>query len=470
MPGRAHGHLTTRRINGPMSTPNMNAIVTKSERRAPGASEAADIAASFDRLFPLLRSLTGAGVRQSLDILGEVVPLERIEIPSGTKVFDWTVPQEWVVREAYLEGPDGRRILDMRDNNLHLLNYSIGFRGEVSREELDEHLHSRADMPDVIPYVTSYYKPRWGFCLPHRMRESLPAGRYRAVIDADHVNGSMTLGEAVLKGETAEEVLITSYICHPSMANDELSGPLALAFLYRRIASWSKRKLTYRFVLHPETIGSIAYLSLRGEHLAASCVAGFNISNTATATPFCYKRSRRGNSLADRIAERVLRERWPQIHTISDFEPIGSDERQYCSPGFNLAYGALSRRPDHFPEYHTSLDNRDFVSFDALSEAVDAYEAICQRIDSSVRYRNLSPYGEPQLGQRGLYHTIGRAGPPEAMTQALLWVLNLSDGDHDLETIAQRSGIDYTLIADAAQSAEQAGLLARAGEARGQQP
>src|SRR4051794_29970467 len=193
----------------------MNATTNRSERLAL-ANEGSALAAYFDRLFPLTRSLTGAGVRQTLDILGELVDLDRIEIPSGTKVFDWRVPQEWVVREAYLEGPDGRRIVDMRDNNLHLLNYSTGFRGDVSRAELDEHLHSRADMPDVIPYVTSYYAPRWGFCLPHRMREALPEGRYRVTIDADHIDGAMSIGEAVLKGETAEEVLLTSYICHPS--------------------------------------------------------------------------------------------------------------------------------------------------------------------------------------------------------------------------------------------------------------
>ena len=363
------------------------------------ANEAAEIAAYFDRLFPLLRSLTGAGVRQSLDILGELMPISSAsKFRPAAKAFDWTVPREWVVREAYLEGPDGQRIVDMRDSNLHLLNYSTGFRGEVTREELDEHLHSRADMPDVIPYVTSYYKPRWGFCLPHRVREKLPAGTYRVMIDADHIDGSMSLGEAVLKGETAEEVLIASDICHPSLGNDELSGPLALAFLYRRIASWPKRKLTYRFVLHPETIGSIAYLSLRGKHLAAHCVAGFVMSNTGVAAPFRYKRSRRGNSLADRAAESVLRERWPQAHAVSDYAPVGSDERQYCSPGFDLPVGVLSRTPDHYPEYHTSLDNRDFVSFEALSETVDAYEAICRKIDDSVRYRNLSPHGEPQLG------------------------------------------------------------------------
>lgn len=443
----------------------MIAITSKTERQA-ATSEAAEIAAYFDRLFPLLRSLTGEGVRQSLDILGELIELERIEIPSGTKAFDWTVPREWVVREAYLDGPDGRRIVDMRDSNLHLLNYSIGFRGEVSREELDEHLYSRPDMPDVIPYVTSYYKPRWGFCLPHRAREALPAGKYRAVIDAEHIDGSMTLGEAVLKGETAEEVLIASDICHPSLGNDELSGPLTMAFLYRRIASWPKRKLTYRFVLHPETIGSIAYLAQRGKHLAARCVAGFVLSNTGVAAPFRFKRSRRGNSLADRAAESILRERWPTAHAVLDYAPVGSDERQYCSPGFDLPVGVLSRTPDHYPEYHTSLDNRDFVSFDALSETVDAYEAICRKIDASVRYRNLLPQGEPQLGSRGLYHNIGRAGPPEAMTQALLWVLNLSDGDHDLEAIAVRSGIGFDLIAEAAAAAHKAGLLAESGVVR----
>lgn len=445
----------------------MSAITRNSERHLPAVGEAAEIATYFDRLFPLLRSLTGAGVRQSLDILGEVMPQERIEIASGTKVFDWTVPREWVAREAFLDGPDGKRILDMRDNNLHLLNYSTGFRGEVSREELDEHLHSRADMPDVIPYVTSYYKPRWGFCLPHRVRDALPAGMYRVVIDADHVDGSMSLGEAILKGETAEEVLIASDICHPSLANDELSGPLALAFLYRRIASWPKRRLTYRFALHPETIGSIAYLSLRGRHLASHCVAGFVLSNTGARAPFRYKRSRRGSTLADRSAESVLRERWPQAHAVSGYAPMGSDERQYCSPGFDLPVGVISRTPDRYPEYHTSLDNRDFVSFEALSETVDACEAICRKIDNSMRYRSLSPYGEPQLGSRGLYHSIGRAGPPEAMTQALLWVLNLSDGDHDLEAIAQRSGIGFDLIAEAAATAHKAGLLGESGAAKG---
>ena len=379
-------------------------------------------------------------------------------------MFDWTVPQEWVVREAYLEGPDGRRIVDMRDSNLHLLNYSTGFRGEVSREELDEHLHSRADMPDVIPYVTSYYKPRWGFCLPHRLREKLPAGRYRVMIDAEHVDGAMSLGEAVLKGETAEEVLIASDICHPSLGNDELSGPLALGFPlspHRRLAE-AETDLSFRAASgnHRQHRVSVAARE-------TSCRA---LRRRFRRCPIPVSRRRSATSaraaataLADRAAESVLRARWPQTHAVSDYAPVGSDERQYCSPGFDLPVGVLSRTPDHYPEYHTSLDNRDFVSFDALSETVDAYEAICRKIDASVRYRNLSPHGEPQLGPRGLYHNIGRAGPPEAMTQALLWVLNLSDGDHDLETIAERSGIALDLITEAAAAAHKAGLLAESG-------
>jgi aminopeptidase-like protein len=438
----------------------MTESAARRAREVPPAGEAANMAAYFDRLFPLLRSLTGQGVRQSLDILGELMPLQRIEVPSGTRVFDWTVPKEWVVREAYLEGPDGKRIVDVRDNNLHLLNYSMGFRGEMSREELDVHLFSRPDMPDVIPYVTSYYAPRWGFCMSERMRESLPQGRYRAFIDADHIDGSMSLGEVVLKGETDREVLLTSDICHPSLGNDELSGPLALAFLYRRIAAWPRRRLTYRFVFHPETIGSIAYLASTGDHLKRLCVAGYVLTNVGAAAPFRYKRSRRGDSLADRAAEQVLTERWRDTHQVRDFAPTGSDERQYCSPGFNLPVGVLSRTPDHYPEYHTSLDNRDFVSFDALAEAVDAHETMCRVLDANACYRNLQPHGEPQLGRRGLYHMLGRAGPPEQMTEALLWVLNLSDGSSDLLAIAKRSGISFDQVADAAAAALKAELLA----------
>lgn len=413
----------------------------------------------FDRLFPLLRSLTGAGVRQSLDILGELMPLERIEVPSGTSVFDWTVPQEWVVREAYLEGPDGTRIVDVRQNNLHLLNCSDAFDGTVTRTDLDEHLYSRPDLPEAIPYVTSYYVRRWGFCLAHNVRESLPDGNYRAVIDTEFVDGAMSMAEVVLRGEQEDEVLLASDICHPSMANDELSGPLALAMLYRRIASWPRRKLTYRFVLHPETVGSIAYLARCGNHLKDRCVAGYVLTNVAVDAGFKYKRSRRGSSLADRAAEIALGDQNIAPWDTRDFDPTGSDERQYCSPGFNLPVGVLSRTPTYYPEYHTSLDNRDFISFQALSSSVELYERMCVAIDGNDAYVNQAPFGEPHLGRRGLYHTTGRSGPPAERHQALLWVLNLSDGDHDLIAIAERSRMPFSMIREAADAAVEAGLL-----------
>jgi len=449
-----------------------------------GDGVAAEIAHYFDRLWPLLRSLTGAGLRETYDILGELLPLERMEVPTGTEVFDWTVPKEWVVRDAYLEAPNGRRILDLRDHPLHLLNYSTGFRGRVSREELDAHLHSRPDLPGAIPYVTSYYEPRWGFCLSDRQRRALPGGDYNVVVDAEHIGGALSLAEAVLPGREPDEVLLTSYTCHPALANDELCGPIALAFLYRRLAAWPERRLTYRFALHPETIGALAYLKLRGEHLKRTVKAGYVVTNVGLAAPFRYKRSRCGDSPADRAAIAELEALNGTPAVISDFEPFGSDERQYCSPGFDLPVGVIARSPNVYPEYHTSLDNRDLISFAAVAETVDLCEAICRRLEQGAtatsgasaasatgfpapegpRYRSLFPYGEPQLGKRGLYPTLGRGGTPERRLQTLLWVLNLSDGGHDLPQIAARSGLTLAEVEEATRACLDAGLLARADE------
>ncbi len=435
------------------------------------------IASYFDRLFPILRSLTGAGLRETHAILGELLPLDHTEVPSGTRVFDWTVPQEWIVRDAYLVTPEGERILDVHDNNLHLVNYSVPFRGTVSRESLEAHLHSKPALPDAVPYITSYYAPRWGFCLSEKQRRALPAGDYQVVIDTDHVDGSMTISEAVLPGRESAEVLLTSYTCHPSLANDELSGPLVLAFLAQRIARWPDRRLTYRFVLHPETIGAIAYLKLRGEHLKRRTVAGYVVSNVGVDAAFRYKRSRRGDTPGDRAAISVLRSRPGPAPVIADFEPLGSDERQYCSPGFDLPIGVISRTPNSYREYHTSLDNRDFISFEALSESVDVYEAVCRTLDrgdfegeaepavgpradgDGPRYRNLSPFGEPQLGRRGLYPTLGHTEAPAERIKAILWVLNLSDGDHGLQSIAARSGLPLAELSAAADACVEAGLL-----------
>lgn len=424
-------------------------------------AEQTEIAATFDRLWPILRSLTGAGVRETHDILGELLPLERFEIPSGTPVFDWTVPPEWVVREAYVVTPGGRRILDVRENTLHLVNYAVPFRGQLSLEELEPHLYSLPDQPDAVPYVTSYYTPRWGFCLAHRERERLPEGHYEVVVDTEHLDGSrggsLTLSEAVLPGETDEEVLLSTYTCHPSLANNELSGPLVTAFLYRRLALWERRRYTYRFVFAPETIGALAYLKLRGDLLKRHLVAGYVVTCAGDDAPFTYKRSRRGDTLADRAALHVL-SRFPDTK-VRAFFPQGSDERQYGSPGFDLPVGSIMRSMyGTYSEYHTSLDNRDFISFAALQGTVDVYERVLRALEHNGRFRNLAPYGEPNLGKRGLYPERGTERPEERVA-ATLWVLNYSDGLHDLLQIADMSGLGVGILADAARACVAAGLL-----------
>ena len=420
-------------------------------------AETDEIAHYFDRLWPILRSITGEGVRLTHDILGEVVPLERFEIPSGTEVFDWTVPQEWVVRAAYVITPDGRRILDVRDNTLHLLNYAVPFRGELSRAELDTHLYSLPEQPDAIPYVTSYYAPRWGFCLSHNERQALPDGQYQVVVDTEHIDGSLTLSEAVLPGESEQEVLLSTYTCHPSMANNELSGPLVTAFLYRRLAAWKRRHYTYRFVFLPETIGSLAYLQLRGEHFRRQLVAGYVVTCIGDDAPFTYKRSRQGDTLADRAATHVLADLADS--RILKFFPQGSDERQYCSPGFDLPVGSLMRSVyGTYPEYHTSLDNRDFTSFTAMRESVSVYERALRALELNRTYRNLAPFGEPNLSKRGLYPARGTT-QPEARVAATLWLLNYADGEHDLLEIAELSGVDLELLNDVAQTCLGANLI-----------
>ena len=417
----------------------------------------------FDRLWPILRSLTGEGVRRTHDILSEVIPLERLEIPSGTAVFDWEVPKEWVVRDAYVIDPNGRRILDIWENNLRLINYSVPYTGTITKSELEEHLYSIPELPDAIPYVTSYYTPRWGFCLSQRERDSLPEGEYQVVIDAEHIDGSMTLGEAVLPGQVQSEVLLSTYTCHPSMAHNELSGPLVVAFLYQRLAALENRRLTYRFVFLPETIGSIAYLSLRGDHLRECLAAGYVVTCVGDSGALTYKRSRRGDTVADRAAAHVLSHYGGIQSKAVDFFPNdGGDERQYCSPGFNLPVGSLTRTMySQYPEYHTSLDNKDFISFESMCQTVDIYYQIMMTLELNRSFQNLMPFGEPQLGKRGLISTLGgrgRSGAEE--TAAIRWLLNYSDGEHDLLQISERSGVPMVLLSDVAQRCVDAGLLA----------
>jgi len=428
--------------------------------------ECREIGSMIDRLWPIMRSIAGPGVRQTFDILGEWMPHERIEIPSGEPVFDWTTPQEWRVREAHVTGPDGRRVIDVADNSLHLVNYATSFRGRLNRAELEAHLYSLPEQPDAIPYVTSYYRPRWGFCLTDRQRRDLPEGDYEVVVDTDHFDGSLTVAEAVLGGSEEGEVFFSSYVCHTAMANNELSGPVALAMLYRRLAAWPKRRLTYRFALTTETVGTIAYLTRRGAHLRDRVTAGYVLTcvgdSGAPDRQFTYKRSRRQDSAADKAALHVLRRELGVPFQEVPFMPDnGSDERQYCSPGFDLPVGSLMRTMyGEYPQYHTSLDDRSLVTPEALLGTVDAYERIARLLDANVRYRNLSPYGEPQLGRRNLYATTGQHA--DASTSAMLWLLNLSDGTHDLLSIAEHSGHAFPTIAAAAERALAAGLLERA--------
>lgn len=396
----------------------------------------------FDRLWPLPRSITGRGFRESLDILSEIIPLERLRFESGRKVLDWTIPSEWHVNDAFIIDPFGKKHADFKTHNLHLLNYSVPFKGRISLTELRPHLFSRPKQPNAIPYLTSYYSPQWGFCLSHEELSSLPEGTYDVMIDTEFRTGFLELGEMVLPGKSDKEIMFSTYLCHPSMANNELSGPLVMAGLYEKIAAMKDRWFTYRFVIGPETIGSIAYLSERGAYLKEKMIAGFQLTCIGDRGPFTYKLSRKGSSLSDRVARVVLKHQ--KGSHIIPFDPTcGSDERQYCSPGFNLPFGVMMRSaPGLFPEYHSSLDNKELISFEAMTDSVDILYEIIDVLEHNRVWINASPFGEPQLGRRGLYTNLGAtADGHKGLTEALLWVLSLADGSRDFITIVDEAGL-----------------------------
>lgn len=417
----------------------------------------------FDRLWPICRSITGEGYRTSLDILSEIMPTRRLRYESGRKVLDWFVPDEWNVRDAYFVDPQGQRHAEFKKNNLHLVNYSIPFCGKICLAELKSHLHTLPAQPRAIPYVTSYYKSRWGFCLSQEEFEQLPEGEYDVVVDTELKPGWMEVGEAVLEGRSEGEVLFSTYLCHPSMANNELSGPLTMMFLYERIAAMSHRRLTYRFVVCPETIGAICYLSERGTHLKACLIAGYQLTCIGDRGPFTYKRSRRGDTPADHAATLGLRD--IGTHRIIPFTPYeGSDERQYCSPGFNLPVGSLMRTPYlQYPEYHTSLDNKDFICFDSLAQSVDICVALAEALEENRFYQNTVMYGEPQLGRRGLYDSIRKMKSTDERDRAIFWLLNMADGTRDMFSIAELSGVPLSRLLGAAKELVDAGLLRERG-------
>lgn len=399
-----------------------------------------DIELYFDRLWPLNRSLTGNGNRETLTILSELLDLKVTEVPSGTKCYDWNVPPEWNVKEAWIKNSKGEIIVDFSENNLHLLGYSIPFKGMLSFVELKEHLYTLPEQPELIPYLCSYYKERWGFCLSHNQLLALDENdTYEVFIDSTlDSNGSMTVAEAVIKGRTDKEILISTYICHPSMANNELSGPLVSAFIYKHLKQQKDLKYTYRFIFVPETIGAIYSLSVYGEYWKKNLHAGFVLTCVGDSGAFTYKKSRRGDSISDRAALTILNQ-MDEDYNLIEFFPNGSDERQFCSPGFNLPMGSLMRTMYAvYPEYHTSADNKDFISFEAMEGSVNKYLEIIELIERNEKYINTMPYGEPQLGKRGLYPTFTQTGNDDHI-RAMMWILNLADGEHDLISMSERS-------------------------------
>ncbi len=413
----------------------MNVVDRNSARDA--ATVQQDIWALVCRLYPICRSLTGDGVRQTLDILREYIPLTVHEVPSGTPVFDWTVPKEWNIRDAYVRDPRGRKIIDFKRLNLHVVSYSIPIRKRMSLAELSEHLHTLPEHPDWVPHKTSYFRETWGFCLSHRQFQELSDGEYEVCIDSSLEDGHLTYGEYFLEGETADEVLLSCHICHPSLCNDNLSG-LGIATCLADHLGRCKRRYSYRFVFIPTTIGSITWLA-RNEDRVPYIKHGLVLTCLGDAGHLTYKRSRRGNAEIDQVCQHVL-ERASQPFEVLDFYPYGYDERQYCSPGFNLPVGCLMRTPHgRFPEYHTSADDLDFVKAPSLGESFARCLDIISVLDDNRQYLNTNPKCEPQLGKRGLYRMSGGRTEPGQLDLAMLWVLNLADGNHSLLDVSQRS-------------------------------
>jgi len=401
----------------------------------------------ISELYPICRSITGEGFRETLRIIMKHIPLQVHEIPTGTKVFDWSVPKEWNIKDAYVKNSQGERIIDFRESNLHVVSYSIPVKAKLSLAELKEHLFTLPDHPDWIPYRTSYYEETWGFCLSHNQFLELRDEEYEVCIESSLKKGHLTYGEYYLEGESTDEVLVSCHACHPSLCNDNLSGVALATFLAKYLSPLSLR-YSYRFLFIPGTIGSITWLCLN-EGRVSKIKHGLVVACVGDPGRSTYKKSRRGDAEIDRTVAHVLKHSG-QDYKIMDFFPYGYDERQYCSPGFNLAVGCLMRTPHgRFPEYHTSADNLDLVQPEYLGDSFSKYLAVLDILENNRKYLNKNPKCEPQLGKRGLYRaTGGQRGKNDQL--AMLWVLNLSDGQHTLLDIADRSGLEFDLIRSAA--------------------
>jgi aminopeptidase-like protein len=410
-------------------------------------------------LYPLPRSLTGDGNRATFEIINREAPFEIVEVPSGTRVLDWTVPREWNVREGWIDNQAGERVVDAARSNLHLLGYSVPVRKRLGLAELREHLHTLPEHPDWIPYRTSYWAENWGFCISHSQLASLVEGEYEVCIDSTLSDGHMTYAEALVPGETADEVLLSAYACHPSLCNDNLSGVAVLTLLAKYL-SGMRLRYSYRFLLSPGTIGPITWLA-RNEAGLDRVKHGLVAVCLGDSGRMTYKKSRRGDAEIDRAVQCVLRDA-DEDHTIEEFVPWGGDERQFCSPGIDLAVGSLMRTPHgEFPEYHTSADDLDFVRPEMLAHSYSTYVRVIDLLETNTVYRSTNPKGEPQLGRRGLYRPIsaGLPQPGEVDARALLWVLNLADGRHSLLDMAERSGFAFVVLRDAARRLEEHRLL-----------
>lgn len=421
----------------------------KNKRELENNREYAEMDHLFDRLWPICRSITGPGLRETLTILSEYIPLEQFGVRSGSKLFDWEVPKEWHVTEAWLKGPDGQKIVDFKDSNLHIVNYSAPINQKLSLAELRKHIHTIPHLPEAVPYVTSYYKERWGFCMAHQVLENLADGEYHAYINSRFVDGELNYAHAILPGESKQEILISTYVCHPSLANNELSGPIVATYLYRRLAQWTKRRFTYRFVFAPETIGSIAYLHRFGSELKERLYTGLVLTCLGGQESLSFKASKREDAPINLIVNHLFNHSHLEGR-IRPFTPThGSDERQYCSPGFNLPVGQMARSVyGSYPGYHNSLDNKESMTISALLQSVDELEAVLKALELDGYYFNQFPYGEVKLDQYQLYPDLngpsmrGRShndlADQRRQLNRILMILNYSDGEHTLSEIAEK--------------------------------
>jgi len=416
-----------------------------------------EMMALIEELYPILRSVTGEGVRETLAILARFNPIEIHEVPSGSPALDWTVPREWNVGEAWIRDPEGWSIVDLKDSNLHVVGYSVPIRKKMSLGELETHLHSIPERPDWIPWRNTLYEENWGFCLPHSQREALPEGEYEVCIDSRLEDGHLTYGELFLPGEIDQEFLISVHVCHPSLANDNLTGMAVSTAVARRITE-SGHRLGVRFLFVPGTIGSLTWLE-RNPDAASRVIGGLTLTCLGDASPLTYKRTYGGENEIDRVASHVLGARL-EHHEELDFYPYGYDERQYNSPGFRMPIGSMMRgRHGQFPEYHTSADNLSFVSGEQLEEAANVVLEIFRTMDQNRLFKNLLPKGEPQLGRRGIYRAIGGHGDPESRQYAMLWLLQMGDGTTTLIDVATRSGISFDEVVGAANILEEHHLI-----------